>query len=293
MRKATSPDPDTIDVPAPIADTTDLTAAPRRAPLPAKSINMFERLARDPNVDVVKLQALIDMQKQVLAQEAEREFNEAYALMQAELPSIDKNGAIIVKGDVRGRYATLDAIHAVIKPILGKYGFALRFTNAKEGGWLTCTGTLSHRAGHSIHDDFSAQADNTGSKNDIQAIGSFRTYAMRYITKALLNISEAETDDDAVAAGRLAEQKKAPGGERTMPEGYQEWLMDLQATADEGLAALQAAWNPPAPNPADAEAVKARKHHEACKHFLHDTDAQRWERIKVRAMEADKRRKKA
>ena len=56
-----------------------------------------------------------------------------------------------------------------------------------------------------------------------------------------------------------------------VPEGYAEWLMDLQAVAAEGIPALQAMWK--------ASHVPYRQH-------LTTTDAKGWEAIKASAAKA-------
>src|SRR5215467_3126050 len=46
---------------------------------------MIERVAKDPNADVAKLEKMLDMQERVLRTRAELEFNEAMSKCQAAL----------------------------------------------------------------------------------------------------------------------------------------------------------------------------------------------------------------
>ena len=157
---------------------------------------IIERAAANPDVDVTKLEKLLDMQERVLSRRAEVAFNGAFAEMQAELPVIIENGAIKIGGEVRSRYALFEDINETVKPILKKYGFALTFKTATEKGAATVTGILMHKDGHREATDITLDADTSGSKNSVQSIGSSVSYAKRYCLCALLNITSRGEDDD-------------------------------------------------------------------------------------------------
>jgi hypothetical protein len=217
-------------VPEPEAPSTAL------APPADNLVLMFERLAKDPAVDVEKLRQLIDMQERILAHNAKAEFSAAFAEMQGEIPIITKRGEIEVNNQVRSTFARHEDIQRVIRPILQKHGFAIRhrneFTQDKQ---LKIIGILSHRSGHSEQDEFVGPADTSGSKNAIQALGSTRSYGMRYTTIALLNITTEEQDDD----GETSEQFKAPDA----PDGYAKWWTSMEAAAERGMNILTTGWN--------------------------------------------------
>lgn len=200
---------------------------------------MFERLAKDPSVDVEKLQRLIDMQRDILRHNAEAQFWEAFATMQGELPTITEDGSIVVEGQVRSRYSTNENIQECIRPILQKHGFALSFRNIKGEKTYTTRGILAHRGGHKETDDFESLPDNGGRMNDIQRIGSMRSYGQRYTTISLLNIvSRAPQDRDRDGAGTKTRQPSSAA-----PAGYDDWLANLEAVADEGMPAFSKMWN--------------------------------------------------
>lgn len=164
------------------------------------AITMFERLARDPNIDPAKLQQLMDLQERAMKRSAEEAFNAAFADMQGDIPVITQNGEIKVNNDVRSRFARLEDIDRIIKPILQKYGFALTHKVA-YGDKLTVTTILLHRAGHREETIFVAPPDTSGSKNGIQAIASTISYGKRQNTKAILNVAEGGEDDDGTSGG--------------------------------------------------------------------------------------------
>lgn len=194
------------------------------------------QLASDPQVDVVKLERLIGLQRSVQADQAARAFHAAFAKMQPHLPEIGERGDIIVKGVKRSSYAKLEDIHRAIKPILAEHGFGIRHRSEwpeDKPGIIRIVGILSHEHGHSEQTVFEAPADKSDYRTDIQSMGSTVSYGRRYTTLEVLNISTRGMDDDGVASGR----------EVKAPEGFEEWELDMASTAEEGTAALQEAWN--------------------------------------------------
>lgn len=196
------------------------------------SVSMFERLASDPNVDVAKLEKLIEMQERVLAHQAEAAFDEAFAVMQAELKVVVARA----KGDNgKWHYAPREDITEMARPILSKHGFSMSHeTEWPDKGTVLIIGVLAHRQGHKRRSRFQSAADTSGSKNAVQALGSTIEYGRRYTTCDLLNIVTRGADDDA---RRATENKKAEA-----PDGYDEWLSTLALKANDGLPALQEMW---------------------------------------------------
>jgi len=163
-------------------------------------LSMVERAARDPNVDIDKLERLVLMQERALAREAKAAYDAAMAELQPELPSIGERGKAMVQGSVRYTFSLWEDINAAIKPILSKHGFALTFrTNFAEN--ITVIGVLSHRAGHREETSITLPADASGNKNAVQAVASSVSYGKRYTAGALLNLTSHGEDDDAFAAG--------------------------------------------------------------------------------------------
>lgn len=173
-------------------------------------LQMMERLATNDKVDVVKMQALIDMQKDILQVNARAAFNAAFAKLQAEIPTVIEKG----RGDKGMSYARLEDIVETVRPVLQRHGFSLSHqTEWPDKATIKVIGILTHEQGHERRSEFVASADQSGSKNAIQALGSSNSYGRRYTTKDLLNIVTKTEDDDG---------KKA--GQTTAPDGYQDWV---------------------------------------------------------------------
>lgn len=217
-------------------ETAEETMLPQElAIVESAPVTMFERLACDPNVPVEKLERLIAMQERINANNARAAFNAAFATMQSALPEISERGQLTVKGTVRSTYAKLEDIQAGIKPVLEAHGFAIRHRTewpADKAGIIRIVGILCHEEGHSEESVFEAPMDRSDYRTDIQSMGSTVSYGRRYTTLDLLNITTRGVDDDG------GKPKVAP----SEPAGYDVWRDGMSDTADEGLAALQVAF---------------------------------------------------
>lgn len=172
----------------------------------AALISMIERAARDPAVDIDKMERLFQMQQKAIERHARMAYDAAFSAMQPELPEIDKKGKIIIKEKGGERviqstpYALWDDTNKLIKPVLAKFGFGLSFRIGQTDARLTTTAVLSHAGGHREETSFGAPIDSTGSKNNVQGWGSSFSYGKRYTGTAILNITTKGEDDDGKSA---------------------------------------------------------------------------------------------
>lgn len=183
---------------------------------------MVERAARDPAIDADKMIKLYELSERAHASRAKAAYTADFALLQAKLPRIDRKGQIVVysktdrekvggppPGSIpqqRTPYARLEDIVEAISPALSEYGFSLSHRIERTAENMVCvTGILAHREGHSEQTSFPLPHDSTGSKNNVQAVGSSITYGRRYTILSLLNIvshAPIDADDDARRAGK-------------------------------------------------------------------------------------------
>lgn len=187
------------------------TALAQRPKTEDTNISIVERMARDPNVNVDKLERLIALQERTLGHQSKAMFEKAFAEMRPVIPTITKNGVIKVGDQVRARYAKHEDIQDVMTPILHRFGFSLRFrTEWPSPGIIRIVGILSHVGGYSQESAFEGEADTSGSKNAIQARGSTVSYGRRYTTCDLLNITSRGQDDDGRKGGEPSRRRDAP-----------------------------------------------------------------------------------
>lgn len=213
-------------------------------------------LSSDPNFDVDKLKALIDLQNAEMARQAEVAFSDAFAKLQAEIPTIveDKQG----NGTT---YATLETIVDITRPILNKHGFSVTFdvrttmqneptkVNTKSGeafiflGFAKVVAVLRHKQGFSINTETVIPFDFSGSKNSntAQAQGSAISYGKRYAYCSLLNITTRNKDDDADMLNNSfqvkittpqAKQLQAVYDKLPNKAGFDGWLLGLFGSSD-------------------------------------------------------------
>lgn len=199
---------------------TQVTKTPKAAAVverPTQPVDatasMFERLARDPSVDVAKIERLVQMQERAQARVAEAEFNTSLAAMQADLPVVGERGGIKDRaGNVQSTYALWEDVNRAILPHLKQHGFSLSFRQETTENGICVTGVLAHRGGHSERTSITLPADTSGSKNAVQSVGSSVSYGKRYTAGMLLNITSCGEDDDGgpvAPAGMTAEHQAA------------------------------------------------------------------------------------
>jgi len=149
-----------------------------------------------------QLKALVDLQEQVRASRAKEEFAAAMVACQEELPLIVKDKE---NTQTHAKYARMETVQLQAKPVMSKHGLSLSFSEADcpTPGSKRIVCTVRHRAGHSEQhfmdlplDGFSANGKPIGAMNPVQAAASTGTYAQRYLTCRIFNITIAETDRD-------------------------------------------------------------------------------------------------
>lgn len=149
--------------------------------------------------DFQSVREMLALSKELAADQAKRAFDAAVASAKAEIGPVAKNA----KGHNNKLYANFAAYAAAVDPVLSKYGLSYRF-RTEQTDRITVTCILSHKDGHSEENSISGPADNSGSKNAIQAIGSTLTYLQRYTLIQALGLA-ASDDDDGQSHGKSAE----------------------------------------------------------------------------------------
>lgn len=208
----------------------------------ASLIDVIAQAARDPSVDIDKMERLIAMQERVQGREAQTAYYAALAEMQPNLPIIDERGGIKDRsGAIQSTYALWEDVNEAIRPTLSEHGFSLSFRVSRAEGEIIVTGVLAHRYGHREETTLTLPTDTSGSKNAVQAVGSSTSYGKRYTAFALLNITTTGEDDDGNKAGakivhdaaRDAPFPKGPARNKTdlKAKGKALW-QDVEASGD-------------------------------------------------------------
>lgn len=192
-----------------------LPDAGHATPVPDGSaiVSLIERAARDPNVDIDKLERLMSMQERMLARQAEIAFNAAMQAAQSEMPCVfrDKNNE-----QTRSRYTSLERIIESIKPVITAHGLSISYGTADSPlpNHYRIVAKVAHSAGHArdYFADIPTDANGmkgTANKTPTHAFGSTMSYGRRYLLLMVFNIALTNEDDDGQAAGRRYHQAAA------------------------------------------------------------------------------------
>lgn len=234
-------------------------------------VSMFERLAKDPNASVDKIERLMALWERNQAKDAEAQFNTAMSTAQRQMRPV---AADADNPQTKSRYASYAQLDRVLRPIYTDHGFGLSFdTGEGPENYVRMLCYVTHSGGHSRTYKADIPADGKGAKGgDVMtkthAVGSAMSYGMRYLLKMIFNIAVGEDDDDGNKAAEQRDQKPAP-------TGYDEWQVDMESCASSGWPKLSTAFG---------------KSPEEYRKRATAVDKQWWERLKQRASDVTKER---
>lgn len=166
----------------------------------AALLSMIERAARDPSVDIDRMERLFKMHEQAEARRSRSAYYSALSEMQAELPAAVRRG----KGHNNKEYARFEDVVAALRDVFKRHGFSITFRVSQPQGAITVTGILGHSMGHTEQTEITLPADTSDNKNAVQAHASSVSYGKRYVTLTLTGIATEGEDDDGKAAGACA-----------------------------------------------------------------------------------------
>jgi hypothetical protein len=178
------------------------------------------------------------MHERMTAKQSEERFNAALSTAQQEMRPVAADAS---NPQTKSKYASYAALDSVLRPIYTAHGFGLSFDTGEGAptGWVRVLCYVTHSGGHARTYHADMPADGKGAKGgDVMtithAVGAAMSYGMRYLLKMIFNVAVGEDDRD----GNVSVQAK----HGPAPDGYENWLIDLQATADTGINQLRAAW---------------------------------------------------
>ena len=174
----------------------------RAAPAETFAAVLMQMLT-NPDIPADKMEVVMRMRREVLGDQAREAFQEHFAAFSAELPQVERDGSVTLEKDGRvlGRYSftTIEGMDVILRPLLAKHGFAISFASVDNKDSVTITGTLSGW-GWERSSTYTFPPDNGPGRNALQARGSSRRYAKRYVVDDLCNVVRKGKDDDARGA---------------------------------------------------------------------------------------------
>lgn len=152
-------------------------------------------LAIEKGADLEKLKQLLEIQREYNQDIARQAYNEAMANFKANAPKIMKDKQVSF-GATKYKHATLYNVTQAISEELSRWGLSSSWRPTQTNGTISITCRIAHKMGHFEETTLTAPADKSGSKNDIQQIGSTITYLERYTLLAITGLATADQDDD-------------------------------------------------------------------------------------------------
>ena len=168
----------------------------------SKEANSYDILMRaiELNVDLDAFEKLVNLVEKVQIDKAKREFYEAFAKFQSQVPPILKTSEVNMgAGRPHYNYASLYDIISKIQKPLGDNHLSYRWDVKNDDVMIEVTCILSHKGGYELQTSIAAPRDSSPGKSTVQAIASTITYLKRYTLISLLGIGTADPDDDAVS----------------------------------------------------------------------------------------------
>lgn len=152
-------------------------------------------LAVDKDLDISKLERLMELQKAWQVDQARKAFFGSLAKFQSEVPEIRKSKAVAFN-EVKYNYAPLSDVVRQIKDTCRDCGLSYRWEIQDDKELIKVTCLVTHIDGHTEQTTMTANPDDSGKKNKIQQRGSSIEYLKRYTIIGALGLSTTDSDID-------------------------------------------------------------------------------------------------
>lgn len=170
---------------------------------PASLLEVITRAAKDPDIDVSKMERLVELSRSIKRDEAEAAFNAAMSACQESMRPISADAT---NPQTRSKYASYGKLDRVLRPIYTRHGFSITFSDGDttKPEHVRVTALVRHSAGYKETHWKDMPADGKGAKGgDVMtkthAAGAAQQYGMRYLLKGIFNVAIGEDDTDGNA----------------------------------------------------------------------------------------------
>ncbi len=195
-------------------EPTEIVVADKQAPALISTPAHLLQMAVEKGADLAQLEQLMGLHERWEANEARKAFVIAMTAFKKNPPTITRDRHVnfsTSKGTTDYRHASLDQVSASIGKALSEHGISHDWDiEQMEGGIIRVTSVLTHSLGHSKRVSLQSSPDQTGGKNNIQAIASAVTYLQRYTLLSATGMAAQDQDDD----GQTAEPDGRPEPKR-------------------------------------------------------------------------------
>lgn len=175
-------------------------------------IQMIERAARDPSVDIDKMERLIAVHERMVSKKAEADFNDAMTACQREIRAVSADAT---NPQTRSKYASYAKLDGLLRPIYTKHGISISY-GTEDTPKAECVRVIAYvaRGGYTRIYRVDMPADGKGAKGgDVMtkthATGAAMAYGSRYLLKSIFNVAVGEDDTDSNPPSKMGEKAKA------------------------------------------------------------------------------------
>lgn len=187
-------------------DIVEHQGAELAAPQMKTPMQMIEKVLETGN-GIEQLDKLYALQERYEANEAKKAYVAAMNEFKADPPSLYKDKTVKA-GSATYSHVSLELATHIIGQALVKHGLSHRWeTQYGDDGGVEVSCIITHELGHSERSTLRAPADNSGSKNSVQAIGSTVTYLQRYTLLAITGLAVKGQDDDGLATSEITDEE--------------------------------------------------------------------------------------
>ncbi len=157
-------------------------------------------IAVSKDADIDKLSKLMELQVKWEANEARKAYVIAMNEFKADPPEIFKDSFVSFstsKGKTEYSHASLANVVSVIGAALAKHDLSHHWNIEQlDAGQIRVTCVVTHAMGHSESVPMQSGPDQSGGKNNIQAVASTTTYLQRYTLLSATGLATKENNDD-------------------------------------------------------------------------------------------------
>jgi hypothetical protein len=177
---------------------------------------IVQKMSEDPDFDIDKVRQMIELKERLDATAAAKAYAADMAEFKKVAPTITKDQRVAYDGK-DGKPGTAynhASLGNVVETVIGKlaeFGFSHRWITKREGDRIFVTCKLTHRFGHFELETQDGGPDSSGSKNNLQAGASTRTFLERYTLLAAAGLATKEQlDDDGRTGGGAPRGEEDP-----------------------------------------------------------------------------------
>lgn len=140
---------------------------------------------------------------------------EALANAQGEAKDVQKS-----KQGYGYKYATLESILSMLRPILAKHKLSVLQSHGNEENRITVTTRLMHSSGEWLEDTGGVEFQLLKGMNNAQSVGSAITYLRRYQISAFMNITSDEDVDGEIDTAQAKKNATPPAENKPTLDAY-------------------------------------------------------------------------